>query len=119
MIEPARRIFISYSTKDGSGTAAKLRNDLETEHFSVWQDIVALEGGRDWWSQIENALKSKAPVRSSLTVAVLAGDELPEWVGGIARIAQVSRRHRAPLSAGTADIQDAAQTIRRKPRTRW
>jgi hypothetical protein len=24
------------------------------------QDIVALEGGRDWWSQIEDALKSKA-----------------------------------------------------------
>ena len=29
-------------------------------NLSVWQDIVALEGGRDWWSQIEDALKSKA-----------------------------------------------------------
>jgi WD40 repeat protein len=54
------RIFISYSTEDGSGAAAKLRKDLEAEHFSVWQDIVALEGGRDWWSQIEDALRSKA-----------------------------------------------------------
>ena len=42
------RIFISYSTKDGAGTAAKLRKDFEAEPFSVWQDLIALEGGRDW-----------------------------------------------------------------------
>ena len=53
------RIFISYSTKDGEGLAAKLRKDLEAEQFSVWHDIIALEGGRDWWSQIEDALRSK------------------------------------------------------------
>ena len=61
MPDPApARIFISYSTKDGAGAAANLRKDLEAEYFSVWQDIVALEGGHDWWSQIENALRSKA-----------------------------------------------------------
>ncbi len=54
------RTFISYSRKDGADFAAKLRKDLETQNLSVWQDIVALEGGRDWWSQIEDALKSKA-----------------------------------------------------------
>jgi hypothetical protein len=27
---------------------------------SFWGNIVSLEGGRDWWSQIEEALKSKA-----------------------------------------------------------
>jgi NB-ARC domain/TIR domain len=37
-----------------------LRGWLRERHLSVWQDIVALEGGRDWWSQIEEALKSKA-----------------------------------------------------------
>jgi len=57
---PPARIFISYSRKDGAGTAATLRRDLEAEHLSVWQDIAALEGGRDWWSQIEEALRSKA-----------------------------------------------------------
>jgi hypothetical protein len=36
--------------------ASKLLGQL----LSVWQDIVSLEGGRDWWSQIEEALKSKA-----------------------------------------------------------
>ena len=37
-----------------------LRKDLDSRNLSVWQDIVALEGGRDWWSQIEDALRSKA-----------------------------------------------------------
>ena len=55
-----KRIFISYSRKDGAGFAATLRKDLEAEHFSVWQDLIALEGGRDWWTQIEEALRSKA-----------------------------------------------------------
>ena len=54
------RIFISYSRKDGAKAAAALRRELEAKGFSIWQDLVALEGGRDWWSQIEGALKAKA-----------------------------------------------------------
>jgi hypothetical protein len=53
------RIFISYSRKDGAGFAANLRKRLQKENLSIWQDLVALEGGRDWRSQIEDALKSK------------------------------------------------------------
>ena len=54
------RTFISYSRKDDSAAFADgLRSWLEKENLSVWQDIVALEGGRDWWSQIEDALRSK------------------------------------------------------------
>jgi hypothetical protein len=53
------RIFISYSRKDGAKFAATLRNELERENLSVWQDPIRLEGGRDWWSQIEDALRSK------------------------------------------------------------
>ena len=61
MTKPAAaRIFISYSRKDGAAFAAQLRRDLEAKGFAIWQDLVALEGGRDWWSQIEGALKSKA-----------------------------------------------------------
>src|SRR5215471_12155261 len=54
------RIFISYSRKGGAEFAGKLRRRLEKENLSAWQDLIALEGGRDWWSQIEDALKSKA-----------------------------------------------------------
>ncbi len=56
----APRIFISYSRKDGAEFAAKLRDTLTAADLSIWQDIVALEGGRDWWTQIEDALKSKS-----------------------------------------------------------
>jgi hypothetical protein len=56
----SERIFISYSRKDGTAFAADFRDDLLKQQLSVWQDIVSLEGGRDWWSQIEDALKSRA-----------------------------------------------------------
>jgi hypothetical protein len=55
----SERIFISYSRKDGAEAAAHLREWLLGENLSVWQDLITLEGGRDWWSQIEDALKSK------------------------------------------------------------
>ena len=41
------RTFISYSRKDGAEFAAWLRDWLIERDLSVWQDIVALEGGRD------------------------------------------------------------------------
>jgi hypothetical protein len=49
------RIFISYSRKDGSQFAASLRQQLLERNFSIWQAIVALEGGRDWWSRARSA----------------------------------------------------------------
>jgi hypothetical protein len=58
--QPPGRTFISYSRKDGKEFAARLRGWLVERNLSVWQDIVALEGGRDWWSQIEEVLQSKA-----------------------------------------------------------
>jgi hypothetical protein len=45
-----------------------LREKLLGQQLSVWQDIVSLEGGRDWWSPIEEALKSKALEHSVLLV---------------------------------------------------
>jgi hypothetical protein len=57
---PGERIFISYSWKDASPAAAALRRELEDQGFSVWQDIITQEAGRDWWSQIEAALRSKS-----------------------------------------------------------
>jgi hypothetical protein len=59
-VDQPARIFISYSRKDGAAFAADLRTRLLAANLAVWQDIVALEGGRDWWSQIEEALRSKA-----------------------------------------------------------
>jgi hypothetical protein len=54
------RIFISYSRRDGGRFAADLRDKLLSQQLSVWQDIISLEGGRDWWSQIEDVIRAKA-----------------------------------------------------------
>ena len=66
------RIFVSYSRRDGAAFARDLRIMLEQEGLSVWQDVVALEGGQDWWSQIENALRSKELQHFVLVVTTAA-----------------------------------------------
>ena len=41
------------------GVAEELRKRLLSEDLSIWQDIIALESARDWWTQIDEALRSK------------------------------------------------------------
>jgi hypothetical protein len=54
------RIFISYARSDGEEFARNLRRRLiEEYHLAVWQDRTSMEGGKDWWQQIEEALRSK------------------------------------------------------------
>jgi hypothetical protein len=55
-MQPTPRVFISYSRKDGEKFAKDLRQRLEAENIPLWQDRVGLEGGRDWWLQIVEAL---------------------------------------------------------------
>src|SRR5439155_10215125 len=50
------RIFISYARSDGEDFARALRMRLEAEGIPLWQDRVGMEGGRDWWLQIIEAL---------------------------------------------------------------
>ncbi len=52
----APRVFLSYARSDGERFAAQLRHRLEAEHIPLWQDHVGMEGGRDWWQQITEAL---------------------------------------------------------------
>lgn len=49
-------VFISYARSDGEAFAARLRERLEAEGVRLWQDRAAMEGGRDWWLQITEAL---------------------------------------------------------------
>jgi len=70
--QPSDRTFISYSRKDGAEFAAWLRDWLKEHDLSIWQDLVDLEGGRDWWTQIEDALKSKGLQHFILVVTAAA-----------------------------------------------
>ena len=52
------RIFVSYARRDGKSFARELRVRLQFEHnFSLTQDLIALEGGKDWWNQLAEAIK--------------------------------------------------------------
>lgn len=52
------RVFISYARSDGEAFAAALRQRLEREEpeITLWQDRARMEGGKDWWRQITEAL---------------------------------------------------------------
>jgi hypothetical protein len=67
----APRVFLSYSRRDGATFAQKLRDELgrTKDHnlglfqllsapLSLWRDIDNLDPGSDWWSQIEETLRS-------------------------------------------------------------
>ena len=41
----------------GKEFATELRRRLQDEHgFPLWQDLADLEGGKDWWLQITEAI---------------------------------------------------------------
>ena len=51
------QIFISYARRDGRDLAAGLRQTLESDGFAIWQDVVAMGGGDEWWPQIAHAIE--------------------------------------------------------------
>jgi len=52
------RVFISSAHSDGETFATALRARLEAEEpeITLWQDRARMEGGKDWWRQITEAL---------------------------------------------------------------
>jgi hypothetical protein len=50
------RVFISYARADGEQFAADLRQRLQATSIPLWQDRIGMEGGKDWWQQITEAL---------------------------------------------------------------
>lgn len=52
------RVFISYARADGEEFATDLRKKLETQGIPLWQDRARMEGGRDWWLQIAEAIET-------------------------------------------------------------
>ena len=75
-----RPIFISYARKDGREIAAQLRADLQALGFKIWQDVVAMQGGSDWWLQIKEAIEGSVVMILLLTEAsVASGVVHDEW----------------------------------------
>src|SRR2546421_3267688 len=76
----APRVFLSYARSDGEQFAAQLRIRLEAEHIPLWQDRVGMEGGRDWWQQITEALDKVEFMVLVMTPAAMQSETVrKEW----------------------------------------
>jgi WD40 repeat protein len=76
----APRVFLSYARTDGEQFAAELRQRLEAEHIPLWQDRVGMEGGRDWWQQIKDALNVVEFMVLVMTPAAMRSETVrKEW----------------------------------------
>lgn len=74
-------IFISYARRDGRELAADLRQTLESHQFDVWQDVVAMGGGDEWWPQIAQVIEGAACMVLVLTDGALESAVVRrEWV---------------------------------------
>ena len=77
-IEP--RVFISYARSDGEQFATELRQRLEAEHIPLWQDRIGMEGGKDWWQQITEALDKVEFMVLVMTPAAMQSETVrKEW----------------------------------------
>src|SRR5262249_17469713 len=76
----APRVFLSYARSDGEQFAVDLRQRLEAEYIPLWQDRVGMEGGRDWWLQIVEALDGVEFMVMVMTPAALESPTVhKEW----------------------------------------
>ena len=98
---PDPRIFISYARTDGLSLARQIRKQLEDEGLALWQDLVALEGGRDWWKEIEEAIR--APSVEHLILVVTPSVFQRHVVKREVRLARQEGVQVSPVM-GTADL---------------
>src|SRR5437016_5883335 len=64
---PKRRVFISYSRKDGAELAQRLKKDLEDRAYQAWLDTREIMGGDSWTREIEDTLDQADVVLAVLT----------------------------------------------------
>ena len=73
-------VFISYAREDGEKFAKLLRQQLQGENISLWRDREGMEGGRDWWLQIKEALDQVEFMALVMTPAAMkSGIVRKEW----------------------------------------
>ena len=76
------RVFISYARSDGETFATALRARLEAKEpeITLWQDRARMEGGKDWWRQITEALDGVQFMVLVMTPAALKSPAVrKEW----------------------------------------
>lgn len=61
------RLFLSYGRRDAADLADRVRADLETRGYEVWQDTRQIRAGREWGQEIQDGLRS-----TQIVVALLS-----------------------------------------------
>jgi hypothetical protein len=108
MIRAPPRVFLSYARQDGEAFATALRRRLEAEQpeITLWQDPANLEGGADWWAQIEKALDHVKFLVIVMTPGVLTAG------------ARRNSQNPAPKMRRRFKVRSTADARRRRPRCR-
>jgi len=108
----SRRVFISYSRKDGL-EFARLQALLEAQGLSLYRDLNHLEGGEDWWRQVEAAIRTVEHVVLVLSPAALRSPYVAaEW-----KIARQEGRRVSPVSGpGELDFSHLPRWMERAHR---
>ena len=80
-VDNSHMIFLSYARSDGKSIAHELRKRLIFElNFSLWHDVADMEGGRDWWQQIVEAIENVEYLVLVITPGALQSDVVQrEW----------------------------------------
>src|ERR1700756_1039728 len=52
------RLFLSYGVHDASEIAERLRRDLTTRGYQVWQDVNRIRAGRPWDEEVPEGLQT-------------------------------------------------------------
>jgi hypothetical protein len=95
----APRVFVSYSRKDALAFARRVEALLGAEGLSLYRDLSDLEGGEDWWRQIESAIRRVEHVVLVLSPAALQSPYVTrEW-----KLARQEGRKVSPV-AGPGDL---------------
>ena len=106
-------MFVSYSRKDGLEFARRLQALLEAEGLSLYRDLTDLEGGEDWWRQVEAAIRGVEHVVLVLSPAALRSPYVArEW-----KLARQEGRKVSPVSGpGELDFSHLPRWMERAHR---
>lgn len=107
------RVFVSYSRGDSLEFARRLHGLLEGEGLSLYRDLADLEGGDDWWRQVEAAIRTVEHVVLVLSPAALRSQHVArEW-----KLARQEGRKVSPVSGpGALDFSNLPRWMARAHR---
>lgn len=103
----APTLFISYARKDGSLAAQRLRTELTSAGFTIWQDTQDMQGGKEWKAQLRTILKQVDTVLVLMTPAAVASKYV-EWEWDTA---QSFEKTVIPIKISDCDVPDELQRL--------